>query len=117
LADLQNPDIALQGAAIIAIKKSLAHVSPSVAAYHRTLAAQHLKLLLDSHHEPEICMGLEILGIDGDSHDIDLIIPFLQHPSIQVARRAAKSITEIAEVDPIDSIRQAPKILSLLTTA
>lgn len=117
IADLQNPDIALQGAAIIAIKKSLAHVFPSIAAYHRTLAAQHLKLLLDSQQEPEICMGLEILGIDGDSHDIDLIIPFLQHPSIQVARRAAKSITEIAQVDPIDSIRQAPKILSLLTSA
>lgn len=112
LNDLKNPDIQMQGAAIVALKKSLAYMSPSTVSYNKTLAAQHLKLLLDSHHQEEICMGLQILGIDGDSKDIDFLIPYLTNNSTTISRAAANSIALIAEVDPIDSIRQAPKILS-----
>lgn len=111
MLDLKNPDIQLQGAAIIALKKSLAYLPPTTAAYNRTLAAQHLKLLLDSHHEEELCMGLHILGIDGDAHDIDILISYLKHPSLTVARTAAKSI---AQAGFLDSIRQAPLIIGLL---
>lgn len=114
LNDLKNPDIKMQGASIVALKKSLAYVTPSTASYNKTLAAQHLKLFLDSHHKEEICMGLQILGIEGNSHDIDQLIPYLNHPSLTVARTAAHSINQIAQVDPLDSIRQAPMILSQL---
>lgn len=114
IADLQNPDVTLQGAAIIALKNSLAHVPATTATYHRTLAAQHLEILLDSQDEEELCMGLQILGFEGNSNDIDLLIPFLKHPPIPIGRTAAKSIAEIAQNDPIDSIRQAPLILSQL---
>ncbi len=111
LGELKNSDIQLQGAAIIALKKSLAYLPPTTAAYNRTLAAQHLKLLLDSHHEEELCMGLQILGIDGDAHDIDILISYLKHPSLIVVRKAAKSI---AQAEVLDSIRQAPRIISQL---
>jgi hypothetical protein len=109
--DLRSSDIQLQGAAIVALKKSLAYLPPSTAAYNRTLAAQHLKLLLDSHREEEICMGLQILGIDGDTHDVDILIPYLCHSSLLIARTAAKSI---AQAHILDSIRQAPLILDHL---
>lgn len=105
---LDNHDILLQGAAIIALKKSPAFLPPTTAAYNRTLAAQHLKLLLDSHHEEELCMGLQILGIDGESHDVDILISYLSHPSLIVVRTAAKSI---AQAGILDSIRQAPLII------
>ncbi len=111
LGELKSADIQLQGAAIIALKKSLAYLPPTTAAYNRTLAAHHLKLLLDSHHEEELCMGLQILGIDGDAHDIDILISYLKHPSLIVARTAAKSI---AQSEMLDSIRQAPLIISQL---
>jgi HEAT repeat protein len=111
MGDLKNPDIQLQGAAIVALKKSLAYLPPTTAAYNRTLAAQHLKLLLDSHHEEELCMGLQILGIEGDAHDVDILISYLKHPSLKVARTAAKSM---AQAKMIDSIRQAPLVIAQL---
>lgn len=117
IADLKNPDIRLQGAAIVALNKSLAHLSPTTAAYNRTLAAQHLRLLLDSHHEEEICMGLQILGIIGNGHDIDLLIPYLKNASTNIARTAAKAIAQIAEADTLDSIQQAPQLLEQLKLA
>jgi HEAT repeat protein len=54
---------------------------------------------------------LQILGIDGDAHDIDILISYLKHPSVIAARTAAKSI---AQVEKLDSIRQAPLIISQL---
>jgi hypothetical protein len=106
--DLKSSDIQLRGAAIVALKKSLAHQSPTTAAYNRTLAAQHLRQLLDSKQEEELCMGLEILGIDGDTNEVDILIPFLKNPSLAIARRASESLSQ---VERIDSIRQAPRIL------
>lgn len=111
MGELKSTDIQLQGAAIIALKKSLAYLPPTTAAYNRTLAAQYLKILLDSHHEEELSMGLQILGIEGEPHDIDILISYLNHPSLQIARTAAKSI---AQAEHLDSIRQAPLIINLL---
>lgn len=111
LRALESSDILFQGAAIIALKKSLAYLPPTTAAYNRTLAAHHLQLLLDSHHEDELCMGLQILGIDGDMHDVDILISYLKHPSLVVARTAAKAI---AYAGMLDSIRQAPLIIGQL---
>lgn len=112
--DLKNPEIRMRGAAIVALQKSHAHLPPSTAAYNKTLAAYHLKLLLDSNQEEEVRMGLQILGIIGNAHDIDILLPYLKHPSKTIARSAANSIADIAQIDTIDSIRQAPLILSQL---
>lgn len=111
MGEIRSPDIQRQGAAIIALKKSLADLPPATAAHNRTLATHYLKLLLDSYHEEELCMGLQILGIDGEIHDIDILISYLKHPSLMVARTAAQSISQVAIVD---SIRQAPLIIGQL---
>jgi HEAT repeat protein len=115
--DLKSPDVQLQGAAIVALKKSLAYHPPEEATFNRTLADKHLKLFLDSRDENKVCMGLQILGIEGNSHDVDMLISYLRNPSLSIARAAAKSIAQIAEVDAIDSIRQAPQILNQLCEA
>ncbi len=112
VGELNESNILLQGAAIIALKKSLAYLPPATASHNRSLAAHHLKLLLLSNKEEELCMGLQILGIEGDSNDIDLLISYLTHPSLDVSRAAAKSI---AEAKNIDTIRQAPRIIEQLT--
>lgn len=110
--DLKSSNIQLQGAAIVSLKKSLAYLPPGTAAYNRTLAAHHLKLLLDSPREEEIRMGLYLLGIEGDSHDVDILLSYLKHPSLQIAQTAAKSI---AQALTIDSIRQAPLLIEQLS--
>ena len=112
IGELNSGEPLLQGAAIIALKKSLAYLPAATAAYHHTLAAHHLKLLLESNDEEELCMGLQVLGIDGDTHDIDILISYLSHPSLKVARTAARSIKQAGF---LDSIRQAPLIIEQLT--
>ena len=92
--DLTSGDLTLQGSAILALKKSWAYQSPTTVAYNRTLAAQHLQRLLDSQVEAEICMGLSILGVESSPHDVDIILPFLKHPSVPVARASAAAISQ-----------------------
>ncbi len=109
--ELKSADIQLQGAFIIALKKSLAYLPPTTAAYNRTLAAQELQTLLDSPEEEKLCMGLQILGVEGDMQDIDLLLSYLKHPSLKVARTAAKSL---GEAQNLESLRQAPLLITLL---
>lgn len=114
LNDLKSSDPVLQGAALMALKASLAYVPPATAAYHRSLADQHLKHLLNSSQEEELGMGLLLLGIEGNIHDVDILIPYLRHPNLSIARTAAKAIAQVQDIDPI---RQAPLLLeqTLLT--
>ena len=56
-------------------------------------------------------MGLQILGIEGEPHDIDILITYLAYPSLTIARTAAKSI---AQAGILDSIRQAPLVINHL---
>lgn len=111
IEDLNSPDIHLQGAAIVALKKSLAYLPPTIAAQNRTLALQHLQLLLDSKEEEPLRMGLQLLGIEGDSHEIEILLSYLRHPSLAIARQAARSL---AQIGIKDTIRQAPLVIAQL---
>ncbi len=111
LGDLKASDVLMLGAAIISLKKSLALLPAAKASHHHALAAQHLKFLLDSKQEDELCMGLQILGIEGNIHDVDILISYLTHPCLKLARSAARSL---AQTQILDSIRQAPLIIEQL---
>lgn len=111
MGDLESGDLALKAAAIIALKKSWANQSPSMAAFNRTVAAQHLEALLDSQDEDELCIGITILGAEPVSHNVDMLLPFLKHPSRKVARTAILSISQIIDKS---SIRHAPALISYL---
>lgn len=108
---LKSSDIKLQGAAIIALKYSYADLPAQTVANNRSLAAEHLKLLLDSDKQENICLGLSLLGIEGETQDVDILISYLSHPLSIVAKTAAQSILQI---DTIDTTRQAPAILEHL---
>lgn len=112
--DLENSDLLLKGAAILSLKKSWAHLPPSAATMNRSLAAQHMQSLLDSQDEAEMCMGIIILGIDSMPQDIDILIPFLKHKSLKVARAAASAISQMADRH---SLRYSPTLLSQLESA
>lgn len=111
VAALKSDDILLQGAAIIALKTSLADLPAQTVANNRTLAMQYLYSLLESQNEEEIGMGLHLLGINGEFQDIDILLSFLENPSLKIARTAAQSI---AECDAIDLIRHPPLLLACL---
>lgn len=109
--ELESDNLFLKGAAILALKSSLAPLPPSIAAQNRALAAQHMKDLLESDKNDEVCMGLSILGVDGEFADVDLLIPYLSHPSIEVARAAAKALSQAGAIDPI---HHAPLMIDAL---
>lgn len=113
VSDLDSSDLLFRGAAILALKKSWAHLPPTSAASNRALAAQYLQILLDSSDEDEVSMGVKILGIDALPQDIDILIPFLKKPSLKIARSAAASIAQIADKH---SVRYAPTLLLQLET-
>lgn len=94
---LQSDDIDLRGAAIIALKTSLANQTPSIAAYNRTLAAQEHEHLLDSTDEDEICMGIVILGNEALPGNVDMLLPFLKSSSLKVSHAAAKAIANMID--------------------
>ncbi|MBA3958621.1 MAG: hypothetical protein H0X51_09565 [Parachlamydiaceae bacterium] len=111
LQDLDSPDVLLRASAIMALKRSWAHLSPQAATANRNVAAQYLQVLLDSPDEEDVCMGVTILGFDALPQDVDILIPFLKSPSIKIARSAAASIALIADKN---SIRYAPTLISQL---
>jgi len=111
-ADLASSDLTLKGAAILALKKSWAQLAPAKTALNRTMAAQKLELLLNSKDEEEIGMALKILGVDSSPHDLDIMLPFLKHASIPVARAAAAAIAQAIDKE---GMRYAQIIISQLT--
>lgn len=111
MVDLNSPDKLLQGAAITALKESYAELPPHIAAQYRHLAEKQLKKLLESPNEEDVSMGLKLLGVQETYQDIDILISYLDNPSIKIARTAAQAI---AEAETIDSVKQASALLDRL---
>jgi HEAT repeat protein len=112
--DLRNPDLIMQGAAILALKQSSAAQSLPALTINRTMALQHLHELLNSEDEDKICMALTLLGVEPLTQNVDLLVPYLKNPSPQIARTAAQSIAQIIDEE---SFRSAPLLISMLNTS
>ncbi len=106
--DLDHPDLLLRGAAILTLKKTLAHQSLETAALNRTIAAKKLDLMLKSNRIDEISMALDILAEENSHDTIEKAIPFLSHDAILVKRSAAKAIAKLASKD---LSRYAPRFI------
>lgn len=92
ISDLDSIHLGLKGAAIFTLKSATQLYSIE----HLSIAAKELHNFLNSGNEEQICMGLKILGLEEDSSNCELLLPFLKHPSITVARQAARSFAQTA---------------------
>ncbi|MDP1880112.1 MAG: hypothetical protein Q8K60_04155, partial [Parachlamydiaceae bacterium] len=110
--DLNSTNIQLKGAAIISLKKAFVHLPSVTISKYQSLSKHFLNLLLESSNEDELAMGLQILGIDGGHQEVDLLISFINHPSLTIARAASQSLAKIGLQDPV---QQASQVISLLT--
>lgn len=104
LANINSPDLYLQGSAIIILYTS--------SDKHRSLADQQLKRLLDSQNESHLIIGLKILSVNNSTNHIKTLMPYLKHTSVNIARTAAQSIAQIIEPQ---SSTYAPALISQLT--
>ncbi|MEZ5314739.1 MAG: hypothetical protein R3E91_00785 [Chlamydiales bacterium] len=87
--DLHSDHLRLRAAAILTMK-----TSPKASQFPLlfTQATKKLDDLLNSKVEEEVCSGLEILGFEGNSDNIQCILPYLRCSSLMINRTAAKSI-------------------------
>lgn len=97
LNDLQSNDLMLKSAAILSLQKPMAKSSKESFTRNRDLAAQQILLLLSSENEEEVCMGIKILGVGSHSEDVEIIMPFLNHPSLKISRHAANAIAHLSD--------------------
>jgi HEAT repeat protein len=109
--ELKNPNLTMQGAAILALQQSTANQSLATLTTNRSLALQRLNELLNSKNEDEVCMAIKVLGNEATPQNVDVLVPYLKNPSLKIARHAAHSISQIID---INSIRHAQQLMSSL---
>ena len=110
---INDTNLTMHGAAIIALKSSWTHLSPNIATQNRVLASKHLKNLIDSSLPSEVCMALTILGLEQAPYNANIILPFLKSKNLDIARTAAKSMNLVLEEYSLHYIQE---ILSLLVS-
>lgn len=96
LLDLKSLDPKLIGAGLIALRKSLALNNPYSAPELTSLSLEALQDLLESDEEQANWIGLQVLAVNSSPDDLNILIPYLHHSSILLAREAAKVISAIA---------------------
>jgi len=92
---LHSSDLTLRGSAILALETFWPQQQSVEVAQNHSIVMQKLRQLLNSDAPNEICMGIAILEIEGSSHNVDILIPFLKHKDTIVMRSAARAIARI----------------------
>lgn len=105
---LASPLLLQKGAAIIALQDSFAHQSLQHVTYNRTTALEELQHLLESKNEDELALGITLLGFEGTQQNIEILIDYLSHPSLKIAKSAATALQECLDCH---SMRYAKIIL------
>lgn len=94
LADLDHEHLGLRGAAILSLK-----TTPKESVDYSAIALEKLQTLLESSDEMEVAMGIRILGMENRPENLELLTPFLDHPSLTIQRSTARAIASIANSD------------------
>jgi hypothetical protein len=110
--NLASPDLLQRGAAIIALQHSFATLSPQNLTSNRTLALEEIQKLLESKDDEELELGITLLGIEGSQQNIEILINYLRHPSIKIAKAAADALSDLLDAH---SMRHAQTILELIS--
>lgn len=113
LIDMRSDDSELICAGLIALKKSGGFSNAETTAELRTFASHYLQDLLNSDAEEDLLMGISVLSVDADKEDVNILLPYLRHESLPVARKAASLIAEVATPQ---STKHAKTLFYYITT-
>lgn len=112
--ELDNPQLKIQGSAILTLKSSHADLDPDEAWQYKTKAYQKIKELLESQDTDKMVMALKILASDASQHDLEIVLTYLQHPYAAVQLEAAKTISQISLKNPGKTL---PRLMHALSRA
>ena len=101
--DLEHDHLALRACAILKVK-----ATPD---YPSEAADEKLRLMLHSKDEKELCVGIQILGLDRCRSNINFLIEHLHHPSSAVKHQAAYALSHL---DAALTREDAKKIIAYL---
>jgi hypothetical protein len=86
---LSSPHLLQRAAGIIALQHSFARQSSQNMTANRAAALEQIQYLLDSTNEEEIALGISLLGFEGTQQNIEILVDYLKHPSLKIAKSAA----------------------------
>ena len=86
--NLNSPNLLQRAAAILSLEHSFAFQTLQNVTYNRAIALDELQKLLESNDEEERAMGLALLGIEGSQQNIEILVDYLKHPSLHLAKAA-----------------------------
>lgn len=108
---IDSPHLLQRGAAIIAQRHAHRGQQAREVTASRTFAYENIEHLLSSPNEHELCLGVTLLGVEGLPNNIELLIDFLHHRSVEVAKSAANALQECLDTS---SLRYAEAIMDEL---
>lgn len=111
LQDVDSADLLRKGAAVLALKKTWAHLSPTQVVQNRALAVQLQEEMLTSQDEEQVVLGLTLIGIEKSPHDAELLIPFLKDWRAKVAVKAMEAFASVADVHYFKHFRMLSNLL------
>jgi hypothetical protein len=106
--NLHAEELLARGAAIIALEHSFAHQTLKSVTLNRQVALEQTRKLLESKDEDELSLGLLLLGFEGSHQNIEILIDYLKHPSLKIAKQAIIALEECLSVH---NIRHAKAII------
>lgn len=107
--NLASGHLLQKGAAIIALQHSFAHLSLQSIALNKTTAIEEVQKLLESENLDELSLGIALLGIEDSEQNREILIDYLSHPSLKIAKAAAAALAECLDTQ---SIRHATVLLA-----
>lgn len=99
---LESRHLLQRGAALIALKRSS----------EKEEALQEIEKLLISTKEDELQLGITLLGIDGGQENTEKLMSFLAHPSLKIAKSAAKALQEVLGSNGLPYVNDLLSIIS-----
>lgn len=94
---LDSKDLFLRATAIITLKLSKAKLPPETVALNKAISTKEMDLLLKSHIEEEICIGLDILSEERSQDSLQKALKFLSFEQTNVKISAAEALAKLAD--------------------
>lgn len=90
MQDLQSDHLGLRAASILALK-----TAPNALQFpsFNSLASEKLSELLYSDEDSTVALALKIIGLEREAKNLSVLFSYLKHPSLIVARAAAKALS------------------------
>lgn len=95
--NLDSDNLHLRASSILALRNSPTKLPQKDPVDSVEVSTKHVTELLSSDLVDEQAMAISILGLDSNAENVELLLPYLRSPSIEVLRATVKAISQISD--------------------